>query len=68
MSTIDTEVYDALIIAGADETRARETAKSVARYGNHVVDRAKASLLVLEWMVGFSLVFSTAILWRILTP
>ena len=67
MSTMNGEVHDALISAGADETKAREAAKSVARYDSHIAE-IKASLLSLKWMVGFNLAFSAAILWHILTP
>ena len=48
MSTMNSEVYDALVDAGADEAKAREAAKSVARYDNDVAE-IKASLLPLEW-------------------
>ena len=67
MSTMNSEVYDALVSAGADETKAREAAKSVAQYDSSIAE-IKASLLLLKWMVGFNLAFSATILWRILTP
>ena len=51
MSTMNTEVYDALVDAGADETKAR-------------IAEIKASLLVLKWMVGFVLAFVVALVWR----
>ena len=63
MSTMNSEVYDALVDAGADEVKAREAAKSVARYDNDVAE-IKASLLPLEWMVGFTLAFVVAVAWR----
>ena len=63
MSTMNTEVYDALIDAGADETKAREAAKSVAQYDTDIAEM-KASLLVLKWMVGFVLAFVVAMAWR----
>ena len=31
MSTMNSEIYDALLDAGADETKARDAAKSVAQ-------------------------------------
>ena len=67
MSTMNSEVYDALVSAGADETKAREAAKSVVQDDNHIAE-IKASLLLLKWMVGFNLAFSATILWRMLTP
>ena len=63
MSTMNCEVYDALIEAGADETKARESAKSVAQYDTDIAE-IKASLLVLKWMAGFILAFVVALTWR----
>ena len=64
MSTMNSEVYDALINAGADETKAREAAKSVAQYDTDIAE-IKASLLVLKWMSGFILAFVVALAWRV---
>ena len=64
MSVMNSEVYAALVDAGADEDKAREAAKSVARYDADIAEM-KASLLLIKWMVAFSLAFSTAILWRV---
>ena len=64
MSTMNSEVYDALVSAGADETKAREAAKSVARYDTDIPE-IKASLLLLKWMVGFTLAFVVALTWRV---
>ena len=63
MSTMNSEVYDALLSAGADEAKAREAAKSVARYDADIAE-IKASLLLLKWMVGFILAFVVALAWR----
>ena len=63
MSTMNAEVYAALIEAGAGEDRAREAAKSVARYDTDIAE-IKASLLLLKWMVGFTLAFVVAMTWR----
>ena len=60
---MNTEVCDALVDAGADETKAREAAKSVAQYDSDIAE-IKASLLVLKWMVGFVLAFVVALVWR----
>ena len=65
MSTMNSEVYDALLSAGADEAKAREAAKSVAvRYDADIAE-IKASLLLLKWMVGFTLAFVVALTWRV---
>ena len=64
MTTMNSEVYDALIDAGADETKAREAAKSVAQYDPDSAE-IKASLLVLKWMAGFILAFVVALAWRV---
>ena len=63
MSTMNSEVYDALIDAGADETKAREAAKSIAQYDSDLAE-IKASLLVIKWMVGFVLAFVVAMTWQ----
>ena len=64
MSTMNSEVYEALVSAGADEVKAREAAKSVARYDTDIAE-IKASLLLLKWMVGFILAFVVALTWRV---
>ena len=64
MSTMNSEVYDALIDAGADETKAREAAISIAQYDSDLAE-IKASLLVLKWMVSFVLAFVVAMSWQI---
>ena len=63
MSTMNREVYDALVDAGADEAKAREAAKSVARHDGDIAE-IKASLLLLKWMMGFTLAFVVAMAWR----
>ena len=60
---MNSEVYDALLSAGADEAKAREAAKSVARHDADIAE-IKASLLLLKWMVGFILAFVVALTWR----
>ena len=64
MSTMNSEVYAALIDAGADDDKAREAAKSVAQYDSDIAE-IKASLLLLKWMVGFTLAFVVAMTWRV---
>ena len=54
MSTMNSEVYDALIDAGADRSKAREAAKSVAQYDRNIGDiktslaDIKASLCIIQ--------------------
>ena len=73
---MNSEVYDALI--DADETKAREAAKSVAQYDRDVTDIRTsladmkttmadilASLRVMQWMFGFTLAFVAALTWRV---
>ena len=64
MSTMNSEVYAALIDAGADDEKAREAAKSVARDDSDIAE-IKASLLLLKRMVGFTLAFAVALTWRV---
>ncbi len=63
MTTMISEVYDALISAGADEEKAREAAKAVAQYDKDIAE-IKASLMLVKWMVGFNLAFTLAVLWK----
>lgn len=64
MSTMNSEVYDALLDAGADETKARDAAKSVAQHDSDLAE-VKASLLAIKWMVGFVLAFVVAMTWQV---
>lgn len=64
MSTMNSEVYDALLSAGSDEDKAREAAKSVAQYDSDIAE-IKASMLLVKWMLGFNLAFTIALIWRV---
>ena len=64
MSTMNSEVYDALVSAGANKTKAREAATSIVRNDTDIAE-IKASLLLLKWMVGFTLAFVVALTWRV---
>ena len=64
MSTMKSDVGAALVDAGADDEKAREAAKSVAQYDSDIAE-IKASLLLLKWMVGFTLAFVVAMTWRV---
>lgn len=63
MTIMISEVYDALISAGADEEKAREAAKAVAQCDKDIAE-IKASLMLVKWMVGFNLAFTLAVLWK----
>lgn len=62
MSTMITELYDALRDAGASEEKSRAAAKAMADY-DYRFNKIEADLLVLKWMVAFVLagVFSVVI-------
>lgn len=64
MSMMISELYSALIKAGAPEEEARAAASAVADYKDDI-ETVKTDLLLLKWMVGFNLAFSLGILWRV---
>ena len=71
MSTMNGKVHDALVDAGANATKAREAAESVARYDTDIGDiktnlaDIRASLRIIQWMFGFTLAFIMAVTWRV---
>jgi hypothetical protein len=54
VTTMITELYDALKDAGADEEKARRAAETVAAYENRFA-KIETDLSVLKWMMGFNL-------------
>lgn len=54
MATMISEVYDALVSAGAPEDKARSAAEALANYESRF-SKVDADLLVLKWMTGFIL-------------
>lgn len=48
------ELYDALLDAGASQDKARKAAEAMANYENRFA-KIDADLLLLKWMVGFIL-------------
>ena len=66
MSIMVTEVYDALISAGADEQKARAAAEAVAKYDKDISE-VKANLMLIKWMIGFNLAFTMAVVWKVFT-
>jgi hypothetical protein len=65
------EVYDALIAAGAPEDKARKAAETLANYDNRfsridgAVLKVEAELVLVKWMVGFGIAMNVAILTRL---
>jgi len=51
MSTMNAEIYSALIDAGATEDKAKDAAKSVADYQNDI-NEVKANLKLIKWGIG----------------
>ena len=64
MSTMISEVYDALKEAGASEEKARKAAEAVASYENRFT-RIEGDLAVVKWMIGFNLAMTVAVLWKV---
>ncbi len=64
MSTMISEVYDALKEAGASEEKAKAAAQALANYENRFA-RIDTDLVLLKWMVGFNLAFTMAVLWKL---
>ena len=61
MTTMITELYDALKDAGAGEEKARKAAETVAAYENRF-SKIEADLGILKWMVGFNLAGTVALI------
>jgi hypothetical protein len=71
MSTMISEVYDALKEAGASEEKARKAAEAIASTENRF-SRVEGELIairgeqnLLRWMIGFNLAMTIAILWKV---
>lgn len=71
MATMISEVYDALKEAGASEEKARKAAEVIANYENRFarIDERFVTmdgrLILLQWMLGFNLAMTLAILWKV---
>jgi hypothetical protein len=59
------KLHDALIAAGADETRAREAAEEVAAYDRELAE-IKATQKLHSWMLATNTVLLLAILGKLL--
>jgi hypothetical protein len=60
MSLMISEVYDALVSAGAPEDKARKAAEALTVHENRF-SKIEGELAVLKWMVGFALALLAAI-------
>lgn len=61
MTTMITELYDALKDAGANEEKARKAAETVAAYETRF-SKIEMDLGILKWMVGFNLAGTIALI------
>jgi hypothetical protein len=64
MATMISEVYDALKEAGTSEEKARKAAEAIAAYENRFA-KIETKLEVIQWMIGFNLAMTTAVLWKV---
>ena len=64
MSTMISEVYDALKGAGAGEEKARAAAEAIAGDENRFA-KIDQDMAVIKWMIGFNLAFTSVILWKV---
>lgn len=64
MSTMISEVYDALLAAGAPEDKARKAAEVLAAYDTRF-NRIERDLTLLKWQGGVTLAFVLAIFWKV---
>ena len=53
MSTMTSEVYDALLFAGAPEEKAKQAAEAIAGHENRFA-RIENDLNPVKWMIGFN--------------
>lgn len=66
MTTMVSELYDALKSAGADDQKARAAAEAMADHRDYI-KKIDSKFLLLHWMIAFNLAFTMTILWKI-TP
>jgi hypothetical protein len=67
------KLYDALISAGANEHKAHEAAEEAAEYNLRFIElrqefiELKGQVRLVQWMLGFNLAISVALLWCMFT-
>jgi hypothetical protein len=65
MTTMITDLYDALKEAGATDDKARKAAETVAAYESRF-SRIEADLTLLKWMIGFNLAATLGVIMLLL--
>jgi len=75
MSTMISEVYDALLAAGAPEDKARKAAEAIAAYDTRFAKieqdlsafraEVRGEFNLVRWMIGFNLAMTVAMLWKV---
>jgi hypothetical protein len=65
MTTMITELYDALKEAGATEDKARKAAETVAAYESRF-SRIESDLAIVKWMIGFNLAATLGVIMLLL--
>lgn len=58
------EIYDALIEAGASESKASAADRAMTNYGTRT-SKIESDINLLKWMVGFNTALTVAILFRV---
>jgi hypothetical protein len=64
MTTMNTEVYDALRAVNVPEEKARAAAQALSTASMDLV-KLEGKVTLLQWMVGFNLAMTVAMLWKI---
>ena len=74
MPTMISEVYDALLDAGASEEKARKAAEAVAAYDQRFAGietrlvELGGRVSLIQWMLGTNLVLTLGVLWKLIKP
>lgn len=74
MATMISEVYDALLEAGASEEKARKAAEAVAAYDQRFATletrmvELGGRVALVQWMVGTNIVLTLGVFWKLLKP
>ena len=74
MATMISEVYDALLEAGASEEKARKAAEAVAAYDQRFAGletrmvELGGRVALVQWMVGTNIVLTLGGIWKLLKP
>lgn len=72
MTIMNSDIYDALLSAGAPDDKARKAAESVAAYENRFAsmdvkfEQWRSDLAVLKWMVGANIAVTLIVLAQLL--